>query len=323
VDTHKPTRKQQLAMLQKMYEIRYFDQTAGRLYQKGMTKGGIHAYIGQEAIAVGISAHLTKEDKITSTHRGHGHHIAKGADLNRLMAEVLGKATGYCAGRGGSMHVAAFDVGSLGAFPINAAGVPSAVGAALSAKLLNKDYVVVAYFGEGALGQGTLHECMNLAAIWKLALIFVCENNQYAVSTHISKSISLRDILAWASTYGIFGEKVDGQNVLEVYDVAGRSVERTRQEREPSFIYAETYRFEGHYIGEPQVYRTQEEVLEARKLMDPIKIFCEQIISERVASEREIADIENIAKQNVSAALKFAEESPEPAENEYSKYVYI
>lgn len=215
-----------LQMLQQMYEIRFFEEEAGRLYQKGIVKGGIHACIGQEAVAVGVCAALENKDYITSTHRGHGHHIAKGADPNRLMAEVLGKSTGYCGGFGGSMHVAAFEIGSLGAFPIVAAGIPTALGAALSALLLDKDYVVATFFGDGALAQGTLHELLNMASIWKLPVIFVCEDNQYAVSTKKDTVISFINLPVLASAYQIPSEEVDGQEIIAVYQATLRAVKR-------------------------------------------------------------------------------------------------
>lgn len=322
IDPSLPDRRQQLDMLHRMYAIRFFEEAAGNLYKRGLTKGGIHTCIGQEAVAVGISAHLTKEDCITSTHRGHGHHIAKGADLKRLMAEVLGKETGYCAGRGGSMHVAAFDVGSLGAFPIVAAGVPSAVGAALSAQLLKRQAVVVSYFGEGALGQGTLHESLNLASIWRLPVVFVCENNRYAVSTASEKMLSFDDPTKLASVYGMPAEEVDGQDVLAVYRVAEELIARGRAGKGPSFLHALTYRFEGHYVGQPEIYRTREEVQEARQAMDPIVLFSHHLLEQVGAEEGEIEAIEAQARQEVDAALKFAEESPEPPPDEWGRYVY-
>jgi TPP-dependent pyruvate/acetoin dehydrogenase alpha subunit len=305
-----------------MYQIRYFEQAAGRLYQKGQVKGGVHPYIGQEAIAVGISAHLRKEDLITSTHRGHGHHIAKGADLNRLMAEVIGKETGYCKGRGGSMHVAAFDVGSLGAFPINASGVPVAVGAAFSAVQQEKDIVVAAYFGEGALAQGTLHESINIASVWNLPVIFVCENNHYAVSTPSEMTVSYQDMKAFAEVHGMWGEDINGQNIIEVYEAAGEGIKRARAGKGPGFIHARTYRFEGHYFGEPQIYRSREEVQEAQETLDPIRIFLEYLFNHQLMGKNEADEIDRQAQADIQKALTFAEESPEPPPEGYGNYVY-
>lgn len=305
-----------------MYTIRFFEQEAGRLYQKGRVKGGVHAYIGQEAVAVGVCSLLNKDDYISSTHRGHGHHIAKGADVRKLMAELLGKATGYCEGRGGSMHVAAFDVGSLGAFPIVAAGVPSAVGAALSAQLRGEANIAVAFFGEGALGQGTLHESLNLASIWKLPVIFVCEDNQYAVSTAVESTIAVRDVVALADAYNLPGEEVDGQRVLDVYTAGQAAVARAREGGGPSLINANTYRFEGHYFGEPEVYRTREEVKKARESMDPILLFKEHLTSSEEVEPEQIDHIAKQAEQVIQEALEYAERSPDPDPEEFAKYVY-
>lgn len=309
-------------MLHKMYQIRYFEQAAGGLYQKGLVKGGVHPYTGQEAIAVGISAHLRKDDLITSTHRGHGHHIAKGADLNRLLAEVIGKETGYCRGRGGSMHVAAFDVGSLGAFAINASGVPVAVGAAFSAVQQEKDIVVVAYFGEGALAQGTLHESLNMASIWNLPVIFVCENNHYAVSTPSETTISYQDMRSLAELHGMWAEDINGQDVIEVYNVAGECIKRVREGKGPAFIHARTYRFEGHYFGEPQIYRTREEIQEAKETQDPIGIFLDYLYTHNLMSREKAEQIDQQAQGDIQNALTFAENSPEPPPEDFANYVY-
>jgi TPP-dependent pyruvate/acetoin dehydrogenase alpha subunit len=324
-DLHQPISlaiPQLLELLRKMYTIRFFEQAAGLLYQKGMVKGGVHPYIGQEAVAVGVCACLQPGDLMTSNHRGHGHHIAKGADIQRLMAELLGKATGYCAGRGGSMHVAAFEVGSLGAYPILASGVPIAVGAALSACLHRRDQVVVAFFGEGALAQGTLHEALNMAAVWKLPVIFVCENNQYAVSTPASQSIAFRDPTLLAQAYGIAGQDVDGQDVLAVFQAAEWAARHARQGEGPCLLHARTYRFEGHYFGEPQIYRTREEVQQARQTIDPISLFSAHLLETGASNEAELKEIERSAREAVEAARRFAEESPEPPPEEYAEYVY-
>lgn len=311
-----------LQMLQQMYEIRFFEEEAGRLYQKGIVKGGIHACIGQEAVAVGVCAALENKDYITSTHRGHGHHIAKGADPNRLMAEVLGKSTGYCGGFGGSMHVAAFEIGSLGAFPIVAAGIPTALGAALSALLLDKDYVVATFFGDGALAQGTLHESLNMASIWKLPVIFVCEDNQYAVSTKKDTVISFINLPVLASAYQIPSEEVDGQEIIAVYQATLRAVKRARSKGGPTFIHAKTYRFEGHYFGEPQVYRSRVEVQTARNEMDPIRKFQDYLINQIDINENEIQTAENNARAIINSALEYAIKSPDPVAEEYDLYVY-
>jgi TPP-dependent pyruvate/acetoin dehydrogenase alpha subunit len=309
-------------MYRTMWTIRRFEETAGKLYQKGVIKGGIHASIGQEGVAVGVCTALRPDDWITSTHRGHGHHIAKGADLGRLMAEIMGKDTGYCRGRGGSMHVAAFDVGSLGASAIVAAGVPMGVGAALSARMQGKDRVVVSFFGDGAMGQGTLHESLNLAAVWKLPIVFLFENNQFAVSTRADQSIAVKNRQALAGAYGLANACVDGQDVLAVYEAAHTAVELARAGGGPSFVECQTCRFEGHYFGEPQVYRTREEVEEARRSRDPIARFGAVLVAEQGIPEEELLIIKAQASQAVEKALAFAQESPEPPAEAYKEFVY-
>jgi TPP-dependent pyruvate/acetoin dehydrogenase alpha subunit len=309
-------------MYRTMWTIRRFEETAGKLYQKGVIKGGIHASIGQEGVAVGVCTALRPDDWITSTHRGHGHHIAKGADLGRLMAEIMGKDTGYCRGRGGSMHVAAFDVGSLGASAIVAAGVPMGVGAALSARMQGQDRVVVSFFGDGAMGQGTLHESLNLAAVWKLPILFLFENNQFAVSTRVDQSIAVKDRQALAGAYGLANACADGQDVLAVYEAVHTAVELARSGGGPSFVECQTYRFEGHYFGEPQVYRTREEVKEARRSRDPIARFGAILAAEQGIPEEELLALEAQASQAVEKARAFAQESPEPPVEAYKEFVY-
>lgn len=309
-------------MLGKMYEIRFFEEAAGKLYRRGLLKGGVHACIGQEAVEVGISAQLQTDDFITSTHRGHGHHLAKGADPRRLMAELLGKETGYCKGRGGSMHVAAFEVGSLGAFPIVGAGVPSAVGAGFSIRHQGTDKVVVTYFGDGALGQGTVYEAMNLASIWKLPVIFACENNHFAVSSPVEDMIALKDAPAFAASLGFCGVRVNGQDILEVYRAAGEAVERARSGNGPTLLFLDTYRFEGHYFGEPEGYRNREEVQQARNEIDPIPLFRGRLLESGALTPEIAQEIEQAARLAVAEALAFAESSPEPDPEEYGKYVY-
>lgn len=308
-------------MLETMWRIRRFEEAAGAYYREGRLKGGIHASIGQEAVATGVCFALRHDDLITSTHRGHGHHIAKGADLNRLMAELMGRDTGYNRGRGGSMHVAAFEVGSLGAFPVVASGVPVAVGAALSAKMQGADRVVVTFFGDGAMGQGTLHESMNLAAVWALPVIFVCENNQFAVSMRQEHALAIRDKTGWARVYGVAAWSVDGQDVEAVYDTIVQAVRHARGGEGPSFVEAVTYRFEGHYFGEPQVYRTREEVSAERQHHDPIKLLEDKLLVAGIG-RAELEALEQAAARAVDEAKAFAEASPDPAPETFADYVY-
>jgi pyruvate dehydrogenase E1 component alpha subunit len=304
-----------------MWRIRRFEEAAGEYYRAGRLKGGIHASIGQEAVATGVCFALDPDDLITSTHRGHGHHIAKGADLNRLMAELLGRETGYNHGRGGSMHVAAFDIGSLGAFPVVASGVPVAVGAALSAKMQGLDRVVVAFFGDGAVGQGTLHESLNLAVVWALPVVFVCENNQFAVSMRQEQALAIRDKTTWAATYGAAAWSIDGQDVEAVYAAALQATRHARSGEGPAFIEAMTYRFEGHYFGEPQVYRTREEVNAERLYHDPVKLLHEKLLAAGV-DQAELDVLEQAAAGAVKEARAFAEASPDPDPNTFADYVY-
>ncbi|MBN1535506.1 MAG: thiamine pyrophosphate-dependent dehydrogenase E1 component subunit alpha [Anaerolineales bacterium] len=312
----------QLEMLKTMLKIRYFEMTAGSLYKRGLLKGGVHACIGQEAIPVGISAHLRTDDYITSTHRGHGHHIAKGADVKRLMAELMGKETGYCKGRGGSMHVAAFEVGSLGAFPIVAAGVPCAVGAAFSMMHQGKDQVAVAYFGDGALGQGTIYEAFNLASVLKLPVVFVCENNCFAVSTRTEATVALKDIPSFAASFGFTGVRENGQDVLNVYKTARAAITRARENQGPTLLYFDTYRFEGHYFGEPEIYRTREEVQKSRDELDPIDIFSAYLLDAGMMNKQSRDEIEISARAEIEEAIEFAKQSPDPNPEEFAKYVY-
>jgi len=312
----------QLGMLKTMLKIRHFELAAGQLYKRGLLKGGVHACIGQEAIPVGISAQCRTDDYITSTHRGHGHHIAKGADIKRLMAELLGKETGYCKGRGGSMHVAAFEVGSLGAFPVVAAGVPCAVGAAFSIIHQGKDQVVIAYFGDGALSQGTIYEAFNLASLWKLPVIFACENNCFAVSTRTETTVAIKDIPGFAHSMGFIGQRVDGQNILAVYGAAGEAIQRARAREGPTLLYLDTYRFEGHYFGEPEVYRTRQEVEKSRNELDPITRFCAQLVKTEIIDRPGIQELEKNTQKEIEEALEFAKQSPDPDPKEIARYVY-
>ena len=309
------------ALYETIWRIRRFEEAAGALYQAGRVKGGIHASIGQEAVAAGVCFALRADDLITSTHRGHGHHIAKGADMGRLMAELLGKESGYNRGRGGSMHVAAFDVGSLGAFPVVAAGVPVAVGAALGLKMQQRDGVVVAFFGDGAMAQGALHESVNLAALRKAPVTFVCENNQFAVSTRQCDSLAIPSKVQWAESYAVPARSVDGQDVEAVAHAATWAVDRARAGEGPAFIEAVTYRFEGHYFGEPQVYRTRDEVEAERQRRDPARLLRDRLLQAGVDAA-ELDQIEQAAADAVSAALAFAEASPDPDPEAFADYVY-
>ncbi len=305
-------REQMLHMLRQMWEIRHFDTRAYELYREGLMRGTTHAYIGEEAIAVGVCAALRSDDTITSTHRGHGHCIAKGGDINMMMAELLGKETGYCHGKGGSMHIADVEKGILGANGIVGGGMGIATGAALSAKLLGNGRVSVCFFGDGALNQGVLHEAMNLSAIWKLPVVFVCENNQYAMSSRADRFTSVPDPSVRAVAYGIPGVNVDGMDVLAVYRAASEAVERARNGEGPSFIVCTTYRLLGHHVGDPLNYREKEEVDQWRT-KDPIDRFKSSLVEKGIVGEDEANAIEQDVADRVNAAAEFGKGSPEPA----------
>jgi pyruvate dehydrogenase E1 component alpha subunit len=315
------TREMMLEMYRRMVRIREFELAAIDLFKRGMVKGAIHAYIGQEASAVGVCMALRKDDLIAGTHRSHGHNIAKGADTKKMMAEILGKETGYCKGRGGSMHIAAFDTGSLGALAVVGAGIPIAVGAALAFKLRGEDRVAVPFTGDAGCNTGNWHEGLNMASIWDLPVVFVLENNQYGVSTRITNSCKIKDLSLRAQSYGIPGVRVDGFDVLAVYQAAREAVERARRGEGPTLLVTESYRFEGHYAGEPEVYRDRAEVQEWRK-KDPIPRFRRYLLENGVANESEVAAIEAEVKQEIADAVKFAQESPQPDPATAMDYIY-
>jgi TPP-dependent pyruvate/acetoin dehydrogenase alpha subunit len=269
---------------------------------------------------------LRKDDLIAGTHRSHGHNIAKGADTRRMMAEILGKETGYCKGRGGSMHIAAFETGSLGALAVVGAGIPIAVGAALGFKMRGEDRVAVPFTGDAGSNTGNWHESLNMAAIWDLPVVFALENNHYGVSTNIRDTAKVGDLSLRAQGYGIPGVRVDGFDVLAVYEAAVEAVARARRGDGPTLLLTEAYRFEGHYAGEPEVYRDRAEVQEYRK-MDPIprfrRVILEGVGSQRpMASEDELGAIDEEIRQEIADAVRFARESPEPDPATAMDYIY-
>jgi pyruvate dehydrogenase E1 component alpha subunit len=308
-------------MFRKMLEIRLFEEKVFDLYAQNLVPGTIHLYAGEEAVAVGVCSNLRKDDYITSTHRGHGHCIAKGANLKRTMAEILGKKTGYCKGKGGSMHIADFSIGMLGATAVVGAGIPIAVGAGLSIKLRKTDHVVACFFGEGASNQGTFHEGINMASIWRLPVIFVCENNLYAMGTHQSRVMLIENIADRAPAYGIPGIVVDGNDVLAVYEATRKAVERARKGEGPTLIECKTYRHKGHSRVDPARYRPKEEV-EEWLAKDPIKRLKEKLLQEGVLTEDEIKKIEVDVTSEVEEAVRFAMESSYPAPEEALEDVY-
>jgi len=310
-----------IEMYRRMLEIRYFEEKVFELYGQNLVPGTIHLYAGEEAVAVGVCANLRRDDYITSTHRGHGHCIAKGADMSKVMAEILGKKTGYCKGKGGSMHIADFNIGMLGATAVVGAGIPIAAGAGLSIKLRGTDHVVACFFGEGASNQGTFHEGINIAATWRLPVVFVCENNLYAMGTRQSLVMSIENIADRAIAYGIHGVVVDGNDVLAVYEAASEAVNKARQGGGPTLIECKTYRQKGHSRFDPAAYRPKNEVEEWVK-KDPIPRFKSKLIEMGVLTNEEDEKVKSEAKAAVEGAVKFAMESPFPEPEEALEDVY-
>lgn len=313
--------KQYLEMYRRMVRIRKFELAASELFRRGQIKGTVHTYIGMEASGVGICMALNNDDLIAGTHRSHGHNIAKGADIRKMMAEILGKETGYCKGRGGSMHIAAFETGSLGALAIVGSGIPLAVGAALAFKHRGERRVAVSFTGEAGCNTGNWHECMNMAALWNLPVIFVLENNQYGVSTKVTESCSIQDLSLRASGYGIPGLRVDGFDVLAVYQASLEAVERARNGEGPTLVVTESYRLDGHYSGEPEVYRKHEEVEKFWKL-EPIGRFASYLVEKEIAQESEIDRINSEEDQAIAEAIQFAKDSPEPDPATAMDFIY-
>ncbi len=310
-----------LEMYRKMLEIRCFEEKVYDLYGRNLVPGTIHLYAGQEAVAVGVCANLGRDDYITSTHRGHGHCIAKGARLDKIMAEILGKKTGYCKGKGGSMHIADFNVGMLGATAVVGAGIPIAAGAGLSIKLRRTTQVVACFFGEGASNQGTFHEGINMASTWALPVLFVCENNLYAMGTRQSRVMNIVNVADRAAAYGIPGKAVDGNDVLAVYEVAREAVARARREEGPTLIECKTYRQKGHSRFDPATYRSEDEVKRWLE-KDPIQRLKTRLLKDNVLTEQKAKEIEDEIAAEVGKAVEFAEESPYPDPEEALEDVY-
>lgn len=308
-------------MLYLMWKIRLFEEEAEYLYHQGLVRGALHLYIGEEAVAVGICSALDQGDYIISGHRGHGHCIAMHGKLDRMMAELLGRESGYCKGRGGSMHLADIEKGILICSGIVGAGIPIAVGSAFSSYYRNENKVTVCFFGDGASNQGTFHESLNIAALWKLPIIFICENNLYAITVPASASLPIKNIADRSVSYGIRGNVVDGMNVLEIYQAAKREVEKARNGGGPSLIECKTYRFKGHWVGDPIVYRTEDEVREWRK-KDPIILFIDILKKDFSFSDANLNDIKKQAEEEVKEAVNFAKNSEFPKPEDLLKYVY-
>jgi acetoin:2,6-dichlorophenolindophenol oxidoreductase subunit alpha len=309
-------------MYRQMIRIRVFEEHVNDLYTRALMPGLAHLYIGEEAVAVGVCEALRLDDYITSTHRGHGHCLAKGAAPDRMFAELLGKEAGYCRGKGGSMHIADPATGNLGANAIVAGSVGIATGAAFAAKRTANHRVTTCFFGEGALGQGVLYEVMNLAQLWKLPVIYVCENNLYNEYTHFTETTA-GDIPSRATAFGVLTETVDGQDVRSVHATASRLVERARRGEGPSFLLCNTYRYHGHHVGDinREYYRSKQEEQQWKTQRDPLKILADWLIGQ-VAEHPQLERIEAEARAEMEAAVQFALNAPYPEQVEVEQDVY-
>lgn len=310
-----------LAFYRQMWEIRLFEEQVDYFFAQGKIHGTTHLCIGQEASAVGAVGTLEPKDYITSTHRGHGHCIAKGADLDRMMAELMGRATGYCHGKGGSMHIADVDAGNLGANGIVGGGIPVATGAGLALKMQGRQQVVICFFGDGATSQGSFHEAVNMAAIWKLPVVFICENNQYGMSGAADRMLGNPNVAERAVAYGIPGASVDGNDLLAVYDTVSAAVARARAGEGPTLVESKTYRTKGHSKSDANRYRTREEIEEWRQ-RDPIPRFKHYLVETVGLPEAEVDAVEQQARVNMDEAVKFAEASPNPDISELLTDIY-
>jgi pyruvate dehydrogenase E1 component alpha subunit len=308
----------------RMRTIRLFEEKLEQLSLAGKVPGFLHLYAGEEATAVGVALHLRDDDYLASTHRGHGHCIAKGVELGPMMAELFGRRAGVCKGKGGSMHIADLDRGMLGANGIVGGGIPIATGAALTAKLRGRGQVAVAFFGDGASNQGSFHESLNLASIWNLPVVFLAENNGYGEATPVEYHMKLRDVADRAAAYAIPGAIADGMDLFDVWEKAGQAIERARSGGGPTLLECKTYRYYGHYVGDPLTYRTKEEAETVRQTRDPLELFERRAAAEMglVASD-ELRAIDAEVARAIDAAVAFAEASDPPRAEEVTDDVYV
>jgi TPP-dependent pyruvate/acetoin dehydrogenase alpha subunit len=315
--------EQWLRMFRKMVAIRLFEEQVNELYTRALMPGLAHLYTGEEAVAVGICEALQADDYVTSTHRGHGHCLAKGASPDRMFAELLGKEAGYCRGKGGSMHIADPETGNLGANAIVGGSIGIATGAAFSAKHLKNGRVAVCFFGEGALGQGIFYEELNLAQLWKLPVVYVCENNMYNEYTHFSETTA-GDIPTRAAAFGVLSESVDGQDVRAVYATAKRLVDRARRGEGPAFLVCNTYRYHGHHVGDinREYYRTKQEEQQWKTSRDPIQKLTDWLLGQKLTEASVLEHIQSEIRSGMQKAVEFAIKSPYPAPEEVEQDVY-
>ncbi len=317
------SKKRLLKYLQQMLEIRYFEDKVMELLSRDIVRGASHLYAGQEAVAVGACAAIGPGDYITSTHRGHGHCIAKGGKLPEMMAELCGKSTGYSRGRGGSMHIADVAKGNLGATGVVGGNIPVATGAALALKMKGEGKVVLCFFGDGAANAGIFHESLNMASVWKLPVVYICENNVYAMSVSTKRACAVENIAARAKAYNMPGAAVDGQDVLAVKEAVSKAVKRARMGEGPTLIEAKTYRYYGHSRSDPRKYRTKEEERYYKEERDPIQLFKTQLLKKKAATKKEMSQLEKYVKNLVEEATKFALESSYPNIDELHDFLYV
>jgi len=315
------TNEKMIEMYSNMIQIRMFEERVAELFGAGKIPGFVHLYVGEEAVATGVCASLRPTDYITSTHRGHGHLISKGGDIKLMMAELFGKKTGYCKGKGGSMHIADVELGILGANGIVGGGPPLAAGAALAAQYQGRDDIAVCFFGDGASNQGTTHEAMNLASCWKLPVVFVNENNLYGISSCTLNSMCVADIADRASAYDMPGVVVDGNDVMAVYEAAQEGINRARKGEGPCLIECKTYRFRGHFEGDPCAYRNEDELNEWKD-KDPLPRFESKLLEMDVLTPDKVSDIRSSIENALAEAVTYAEKSPFPEADEILEDVY-
>ena len=317
------SREQVLDAYRCMRTIRVFEEKLAELVTAGKLTGFLHLYAGEEAVAVGVCSQLEDRDMVCSTHRGHGHCIAKGVDVRGMMAELFGRATGICRGKGGSMHIADLDRGMLGANGIVGAGIPLATGAALTAQVKKTGGVAVAFFGDGASNQGQFHEALNIAAIWKLPVVYVCENNGYGEATPYEFVTPIRDIADRAASYAMASEVVDGMDFFDVYEKAGAALARARAGEGPTLLECKTYRYYGHYVGDPLTYRTKEEAEEWRQTRDPLDRLEQRGLEADILDADALREIDAEVVSEIESAVAYAEESPLPDPADVITDVYV
>jgi acetoin:2,6-dichlorophenolindophenol oxidoreductase subunit alpha len=314
-----------IEMLRTMIAIRFFEEKIVDMYARGLVPGLAHLYVGEEAVATGVCANLRKEDYITSTHRGHGHVIAKGAEVKYMMAELFGKKTGYCKGKGGSMHIADVEIGILGANGIAGGGIPLAVGAGLSAKMRKTDQVTACFFGDGSSNNGTFHEGLNFAAVHRLPVVFVCENNTYGISVSQKQHQTIQDVSIRAVAYNMPGVTIDGNDVMAVYETSGKAIQRARAGEGPTLVECKTYRWRGHHEGDPNQgrrYRTMDEVKEWMEKC-PIKRFQERLVEEKILTRPKIKKIREEIQKEIDDSVEYANQSLFPEPQDLYEDVYV